>query len=238
MPPLVGAVHARARALCTARLVALHASATRLAEGDDDAVRWAFASHLLHEVEQLGPGDFQDAADERETLGLAAECAVNAIVAWLPRARHPLVADECARLLASLDAKDEPMPPEVPPRRIATTMEYAKLWRAFDERWPRGSGTRLGEEVSYAALRAVLAERDVRAVWMLHPMTPTVSVHVDVRLLGARLADGAPAWFPPMPAYVTDERLAWFVYVDDAGAGDRIGGTLDVPEVRAQLTLR
>lgn len=223
MPPLVGVLHARARAICTARLAALHESATALPS--DEAVRWAFASLLLHEVEQIGPGDFDDATEERETLTLAVEGAVTRLRRWLPTARTAVVDGEVARFVAWLDGLegDAGALPDVPPRRIATTKEYARIARAFQEPFPKGSGTALGGSVRWDALGRVLRERGLRTVWLLHPTTPALSMTVDVSLLGTAERDGAPSWFPPSPTYVVDESLSFFVYVDDAGGG-RAGG--------------
>lgn len=222
--------------MCVARLVALHRSATALPS--EEAVRWAFASQLLHEVEQLGPGDFDDADEERATLELAVECALRALRRWLPASRLGVVAAESARFLEELGARG-PALPDVPMRRIATTREVARLWRALETRWPKGSGVVLGRSIAYGGLRDVLLERGIPVVWMLHPMTPALSMLVDTHLLGTRADAGAPAWFPPMPAYVVDETFDWFAYVDDGGEGvDRVGGFLEGEELSARIAPR
>lgn len=201
-------------------------------------MRWAFASQVLHEVEQLGPGDFDDATEERATLELAVECAMQALRRWLPPNRVGVVTAESVRFLEELD-RSSAAPPDVPMRRIATTREVARLWRALEMRWPKGSGMVLGRSVSYGGLRDVLLERRIPVVWMLHPVTPALSMLVDTHLLGTRADAGAPAWFPPMPAYVVDESLDWFVYVDDGGQGaDRVGGFLEGEELSARIAPR
>ncbi len=232
MLPLVGVLHAKARALCTERLVALHHSATALPS--DEAVRWAFASQLLHQVEQLGPGDFDDAEEERETLELAIEGAVDAMRKFLPDVRAGVVEGERARFVALLDDPSV-SPTDVPLRRIATTKEYAHLSRAFQERFPPGTGAVTPAPLRWDALRDVLREHAVASVWLLHPTTPALSTIADVQLLGTRLQDGAPAWFPPMPVYVFDEGFAMFVHVDEHGCCDRTGGWTAAPETTARI---
>ncbi len=224
MPPLVGVHHARARAICTARLAALHESATALPS--DEAVRWAFASLLLHEVEQIGPADAGDAVEEREILTLAVEGAVGRLRRWLPKARTAVVDGEVTRFVAWLDGSEGSAAslPDVPPRRIATTKEYARLRRAFDDRFRSASGTPLRGSLRWESLREVLQDRGLSTVWLLHPKMPALSMIVDVTLLGTTPRDGAPSWFPPNPVDAVDDALSFFVHVDDGGGPDRAGG--------------
>lgn len=236
MPPLVGVLHAQARAHCVARLIALHTSAGSFPS--DEAIRWAFTSRLLHEVEQLGPGDFDDADEERETIALALDFAAKSMLGYAPPARAGVVAAERARFAAAFaeeSAVRAPLVPDVPLRRIATTREVARLSRALEARWPQGSGQHSPRPLAYGALREVLHDRGIATVWLLHPITPALSMIADIRHLGARPSDGAPAWFPPMPAWVLDETMDWFAYVDDGGAPDRVGGFLADEAVLARI---
>ncbi len=202
-------------------------------------VRWKYASHLLHDVEQLAPEELT--LDEaRDMVDMCIEAAQHEVQP--PQGGPPSSRDVGSVLIPGAIASeadlvtsflDNPTVPEnfarVPFRRVLNHAEYADMKARIKKKWIDDGEAFVLEpntrtRASFLRIEQILTSEGIERVVFFHPRERDLSIECDVQLIPALPEDGTPHYFPPRGAYLTTPTADFFAYTGENGRPLRLGG--------------
>lgn len=204
-------------------------------------VRWKYASHLLHDVEELAPEDLT-LEETRDMLDVFVETAQQEVP--LPNSGPRSSRETPANMIPGAIASEadlvttfleEPRVPKnfarVPFRRVLNHADYAEFKKKVRSKWiDDGEDFVLDPTVrtrmSFLRLEQILTSEGIERVVFFHPRERELSLEVDVQLIPALPEDGTPHYFPPRGAYLTTPSAEFFAYTGENGRPLRLGGWL------------